>query len=56
MVEEPFQPSKVDHENYRFRDFVRKNPGQGPHLSQEARDAGDTDNLRQGGGIQVTAP
>lgn len=56
VVEENFLPSQADKEKYRLGDFVKKNPEKGPHLSEEAWNAGYTDNWRQGSAIQVTAP
>lgn len=56
VVEENFFPSKEDREKYQLGKFVKKNPEKGPHISQEAWDAGYTDNWRQGSAIQVTAP
>lgn len=56
VIEENFLPSRADKEKYQLGDFVKKNPEKGPHLSQQAWDAGYTDNWRQGSAIQVTAP
>lgn len=56
IVEEVFLPSREARQRYRLGDFVKKNPQKGPHLSQQAWDAGYTDNWRQGSAIQVTAP
>ncbi|MBL9130929.1 MAG: right-handed parallel beta-helix repeat-containing protein [Verrucomicrobiaceae bacterium] len=56
VVEKVFSPSKEVRDRYKLGDFVKKNPEKGPHLSQQAWDAGYTDNWRQGSAIQVTAP
>jgi nitrous oxidase accessory protein NosD len=56
VVEEVFSASKEVRDRYKLGDFVKKNPEKGPHLSQQAWDAGYTDNWRQGSAIQVTAP
>lgn len=56
VIEETYFPSKACREQYKLGDFVKKNPEKGPHLSQQAWDAGYTDNWRQGSAIQVTAP
>lgn len=56
VVEKVFSPSKEVRDRYKLGDFVKKNPEKGPRLSQQAWDAGYTDNWRQGSAIQVTAP
>ncbi len=56
IVENVFSASKEVRDRYKLGDFVKKNPEKGPHLSQQAWDAGYTDNWRQGSAIQVTAP
>jgi len=56
VIEETYFPSKECREQYKLGTFVKKNPEKGPHLSQQAWDAGYTDNWRQGSGIVVTAP
>ncbi len=56
VVEKVFSASKEVRARYKLGDFVKKNPEKGPHLSQQAWDAGYTDNWRQGSAIQVTAP
>lgn len=56
IVEEVFSAAKEVRDRYQLGDFVKKNPEKGPHLSQQAWDAGYTDNWRQGSAIQVTAP
>ena len=56
VVEETFSASKEVRDRHKLGDFVKKNPRKGPHLSQQAWDAGHTDNWRQGSGILVTAP
>jgi len=56
IVEKVFSPSKEVRDRYKLGEFVKKNPEKGPHLSQQAWDAGHTDNWRQGSAIQVTAP
>ncbi|MBL9144848.1 MAG: right-handed parallel beta-helix repeat-containing protein [Verrucomicrobiaceae bacterium] len=56
VVENVFSASKEVRDRYKLGDFVKKNPEKGPHLSQQAWDAGYTDNWRQGSAIQVTAP
>jgi len=56
VIEETYFPSKECREQFKLGDFVKKNPEKGPHLSQQAWDAGYTDNWRQGSAIQVTAP
>lgn len=56
VVETVFSAAKEVRDRYKLGDFVKKNPEKGPHLSQQAWDAGYTDNWRQGSAIQVTAP
>jgi hypothetical protein len=56
VVEETFRPTPEIKERHKLGSFVKKNPQKGPHLSQQAWDAGYTDNWRQGSAIQVTAP
>ncbi|MBL9185068.1 MAG: right-handed parallel beta-helix repeat-containing protein [Verrucomicrobiaceae bacterium] len=56
VIEETYFPSKESREKFKLGAFVKKNPQKGPHLSQQAWDAGYTDNWRQGSAIQVTAP
>ena len=56
VIEETYFPTKECREQFKLGDFVKKNPEKGPHLSQQAWDAGYTDNWRQGSAIQVTAP
>lgn len=56
VVEETFRPTPETKERHKLGSFVKKNPQKGPHLSQQAWDAGYTDNWRQGSAIQVTAP
>lgn len=56
VVEETYFPSKESRDRFKLGAFVKKNPQKGPHLSQQAWDAGYTDNWRQGSAILVTAP
>lgn len=56
VVEKVFSASKEVRDRYKLGQFVKKNPEKGPHLSQQAWNAGYTDNWRQGSAIQVTAP
>lgn len=56
VIEETYFPSKESRDKFKLGAFVKKNPQKGPHLSQQAWDAGYTDNWRQGSAIQVTAP
>ena len=56
VVEEIFLPTPEVRARHRLGDFVKKNPEKGPMISQQAWDAGYTDNWRQGSAIQVTAP
>lgn len=56
VMEKVFSAAKEVRDRYQLGDFVKKNPVKGAHLSQQAWDAGYTDNWRQGSAIQVTAP
>lgn len=56
VIEETYFPSKESRDKFKLGAFVKKNPQKGPHLSQQAWEAGYTDNWRQGSAIQVTAP
>ncbi len=56
IIETVFSASKEMRDRHKLGQFVKKNPEKGPHLSQQAWDAGYTDNWRQGSAIQVTAP
>lgn len=56
IVEQTFFPTRETKEKHKLGDFVKKNPEKGPHISQQAWDAGCTDNWRQGSAILVTAP
>ncbi|MBL9115928.1 MAG: right-handed parallel beta-helix repeat-containing protein [Verrucomicrobiaceae bacterium] len=56
IIESTFSASKEVRDRYKLGDIVEKNPEKGPQVSQQAWDAGYTDNWRQGSAIQVTAP
>ncbi len=56
IVEDNFTPSRETRDKHKLGTFVKKNPEKGPHISQQAWDAGYTDNWRQGSGLLVTAP
>ncbi len=56
IVEDIFRPTPEIKARHKLGDFVKKNPQKDPFISQQAWDAGYTDNWRQGSGIVVTAP
>jgi hypothetical protein len=56
VVEENLVPTPEIKAKYKLGDFVKRNPQKGAIISQQAWDAGYTDNWQQGSGIVVTAP
>lgn len=56
IIEENLRCTPEVKAKHKLGDFVKKNPEKGPMISQQAWDAGYTDNWRQGSGIIVTAP
>lgn len=56
VIEESFLPTPEIKARYKLGNFVKKNPQKGPLISQQAWDAGYTDNWRQGSAILVTGP
>jgi hypothetical protein len=56
IIEENLVPTPEIKAQHRLGDYVKKNPEKGKIISQEAWDAGYTDNWQQGSGIIVTAP
>lgn len=56
VIEEVFRATPELKDKHRLGLFVKKNPEKGPLISQQAWDAGYTDNWRQGSGILVTSP
>ena len=56
VVEENLVPTPEIKGAHKLGDFVKRNPQKGAVVSQQAWDAGYTDNWQQGSGIIVTAP
>lgn len=56
IVEENLVPTPEIKAQHRLGDYVKKNPEKGRIISQQAWEAGYTDNWQQGSGIIVTAP
>ena len=56
VVEETYFPTPEMRAKHQLGEFVKKNPVKGLLLSQQAWEAAQTDNWRQGSAIQVTAP
>ncbi len=56
IVEKNFLPTRQVRDQYELGKFVKKNPEKGPHINQQAWDAGYTDNWRQGSAVIVTGP
>ena len=56
ILEENLIPTEETKAKYKLGDYVKKNPQKGTFMSQQAWDAGYTDNWQQGSGIIVTAP
>ncbi len=56
VIEENLVPTPELKAKHKLGDWVKKNPEKGALVSQQAWDAGYTDNWQQGSGIIVTAP
>jgi len=56
IIEENLVPTPEIKAKHKLGDYVKKNPVKGTLLSQQAWDAGYTDNWQQGSGLIVTAP
>ena len=56
IVEENLIPTPEIKARHKLGDYVKKNPQKGTFMSQQAWDAGYTDNWQQGSGLVVTAP
>lgn len=56
IIEENLVPTPEVKAKHKLGDYVKKNPVKGTLLSQQAWDAGYTDNWQQGSGLIVTAP
>ncbi len=56
IIEENLKPTPEIKAQHRLGDYVKRNPVKGTFLSQQAWDAGYTDNWQQGSGLIVTAP
>jgi hypothetical protein len=56
IIEENLVPTPEIKAKHKLGDYVKKNPVKGTLLSQQAWDAGYTDNWQQGSGLVVTAP
>jgi len=56
IIEENLVPTEEIKAKHKLGDYVKKNPVKGTFLSQQAWDAGYTDNWQQGSGLIVTAP
>ncbi len=56
IIEERLVPTPEIKAKHKLGDYVKKNPVKGTFLSQQAWDAGYTDNWQQGSGLIVTAP
>ncbi|MFM7605219.1 MAG: hypothetical protein ACKO8Z_08460 [Prosthecobacter sp.] len=56
IIEERLIPTPEIKAKHKLGDYVKRSPVKGTFLSQQAWDAGYTDNWQQGSGIVVTAP
>jgi nitrous oxidase accessory protein NosD len=56
IIEENLIPTPEIKARHKLGDYVKKNPQKGTFMSQQAWDAGYTDNWQQGSGLIVTAP
>jgi nitrous oxidase accessory protein NosD len=56
IIEENLIPTPEIKARHKLGDYVKKNPQKGTFMSQQAWDAGYTDNWQQGSGLVVTAP
>jgi len=56
VIEERLIPTPAIQKEYNLGQYVKRNPQKGNFISQQAWDAGYTDNWQQGSGIIVTAP
>lgn len=56
IIEERLLPTPEIKAAHKLGDYVKRNPVKGTFLSQQAWDAGYTDNWQQGSGLVVTAP
>lgn len=56
IIEERLRPTPEVKAQHRLGEFVKKNPVKGTLMSQQAWDAGATDNWQQGSAIVVTSP